>query len=757
MSTKKSRKSKTDKKQQVSHRNIVGLEIVLSLSLLLIIFVWLSLAVYDLDSSKAMLNHSFFTGKLGFHTAHLLSSLFGYAAFFIPLLILPPLVGVFYKPLRIHFLWFFLLILFWMPLQQLSGWDPLNWSFSGGTVGKLLLSAIFLPYLGEVGSWLLLIVALAVLFMVIFRTPLFSPITRFISSWIVAVYRQLQLKKESLTTPDDDNVEPLTDLSEVEDTIPEPPPIIEKRAKERDKPAEKPVETPTEENSVRTDIPVLSKQDDSDAAFASYKPRKIEGYILPSIDILEKDEKVELDKKSLEIQVHQTASIIEKTLQDYKVKIEVAAIKPGPVVTLYQMKLGDGERVGRVASLKDDLAIVVHGKQIRVVEKIPGTQYIGIEVPNDTRLMIRLHSIIASEQFQKQLGKGMPVALGQDVGGDTVISNLAKMPHLLVAGTTGSGKSVGVNAIIMSLLYTMSPDEVKFILIDPKGNEFNIYEGIPHLLMDVVTDPKMAAKSLQWVVGEMTERFRKLGENRVRDIGEYNKKREQINKNLQNEEDHLAFMPYIVVVIDEFADLMITAGKDVEQSVQRIAQKARAAGLHLIIATQRPTRDVITGTIKMNLPVRIAFRVASGIDSRTILDSGGAELLLGNGDMLFTPPGSSEPTRIHGAFVSTDEIKDTVKFISDQVPKDMQDERLNLEEAMPSGAESSESGDHDDLWDEVIAVIRREQKCSVSFLQRKLGIGYGRASRIVDHLEEAGLVSPPEGAQSKREVLISED
>ena len=690
--------------------------------------------------------------------AHWLASLFGYSAFFLPLLTFPLLLGYFFKPIRLHFLWVTLLILLWMPFQQLTKWDPLHWSISGGSLGKFILSSVMLEYLGIVGSWLFLIITLPVLFMVIFRTPLFSPITRFFAKWMRKVYDQLQTEPKEANSEEIQADEPeVKSETEPAEELPVATPILQDEVISESEDEETQSISPIEEREKqpRKKIPVISKKDD-DKATIILTSRKMGGYKLPPLDLLEEDEKVNLDKKALEFQVHQTAEIIEKTLQSYKVDISAAAIKPGPVVTLYQMKLGPGERVNKVSNLKDDLAIVVNGKRIRVVEKIPGTQYIGIEVPNDTRIMIRLHSIIASEQFQKELGKGMPMALGQDVGGETIVSNLAKMPHLLVAGTTGSGKSVGINSFIMSLLYTMSSDEVKFILIDPKGNEFNIYEGIPHLLMKVVTDPKMAAKALQWAVGEMTDRFKKLQENKVRDIGEYNQKRERINKNLQNEDDHLLFLPYIIVVIDEFADLMITAGKDVEQSVQRIAQKARAAGIHLIIATQRPTRDVITGTIKMNLPVRIAFRVSSGIDSRTILDTGGAELLLGNGDMLFTPPGSSEPTRVHGAFVSTEEIKRTVEFIKAQIPNDTEVELLNLEEAMqPVGTGSSET--HDELWDDVIAVIRKEQKCSTSLLQRKLGIGYGRASRIVDQLEDEGLVSAPEGAQSKREVLIPEE
>ena len=490
--------------------------------------------------------------------------------------------------------------------------------------------------------------------------------------------------------------------------------------------------------------------------------RKLKDYHLPDVSLLVPGEDLETSEKR-EQEVSNTGLIIERKLLEHKIKVKVHGATIGPVVTMYEIELGEGVKVSQVEGMAKDLTVAVSGKEVRVVGFIPGKPYIGIEIPNEERLTIRLKSILESPVFKTASTKGLPIALGLDVAGKPCAANLNKMPHVLVAGTTGSGKSVGINSFIISLLYTLTPDEVKFIMIDPKGNEFNMYEGIPHMLLPVVVDSKKAAKALQWAVMEMDNRFRTLAENKVKDIGEYNQKINEINKNLAAEESHLKKMPFIVVVIDEFADLMMVAGKEVEIAVARIAQKARAVGIHLIIATQKPTRDVVTGLIKSNLPVRIAFKVASAMDSRVILDTNGADALLGNGDMLYIAPGTSIPMRIHGAFVSTPEMEAVIDFIKQEAggdyhPEDIL-ENFQSEGGKNGGASGDSSGgsnDDEPLYDEILAYIMNTGECSASMLQRKFKLGYNRAARIVDRFEDEGIVTPADGSKPRKVIYKKE-
>ena len=492
--------------------------------------------------------------------------------------------------------------------------------------------------------------------------------------------------------------------------------------------------------------------------------RKLKDYHLPPLSLLVPGEDLETSEKR-EREVSNTGLIIERKLLEHKIKVKVHGATIGPVVTLYEIELGEGVRVNQVEGMAQDLTVAVSGKEVRVVKTLPGRPYIGIEIPNEERLTIRLKSILESPVFKAASSKGgLPIALGLDVAGKPCAAMLNKMPHVLVAGTTGSGKSVGINSFVLSLLYTLTPDEVKFIMIDPKGNEFNMYEGIPHMLLPVVVDSKKAAKALQWAVMEMDDRFKILAENKVKDIGEYNQKVAEINKNLASEEAYLKKMPFIVVVIDEFADLMMVAGKEVETAVARIAQKARAVGIHLVIATQKPTRDVVTGLIKSNLPVRIAFKVASAMDSRVILDTNGADALLGNGDMLYIAPGTSIPMRIHGAFVSTPEMEAVIDFIKQEAggeyhPEDIL-ENFQSESGKNDGGSSggsSSSSDDEPLYDEILAYIMNTGECSASMLQRKFKLGYNRAARIVDRFEEEGIVTPADGSKPRKVIYPKKD
>jgi S-DNA-T family DNA segregation ATPase FtsK/SpoIIIE len=436
--------------------------------------------------------------------------------------------------------------------------------------------------------------------------------------------------------------------------------------------------------------------------------------------------------------------MLEKKLLDYRVEGTIVAVQPGPVVVQFELEPAAGTKVSKVVALQDDLARSMSAISVRVAGNIPGKNVIGIELPNETREMVVLHDVISSTAFSDKK-KVLPLALGVDIAGQSVVVDLAKMPHLLVAGTTGSGKSVSVNAMICSMLMAHTPETLRLIMVDPKMLELSMYDDIPHLLVPVVTSPHKANKALAWAVFEMERRYKLMSEAKVRNLDGYNK---QVSKQEDGES-----LPLIVIIIDELADLMMVAGKEVEQSICRLAQKARAAGLHLILATQRPSVDVITGLIKANLPSRLAFKVSSKIDSRTILDQMGAEQLLGMGDSLLMS-GSMDLQRVHGAFVDDDEVIALVEYLKTQGAPDYKDEVFSIsldggEDAMGDGLGG---GEKDDKYDEAAALVIEKGKCSVSMVQRYLRIGYNRASRIVEQMEEDGLVTPP-GSGGTRKVL----
>ncbi len=443
---------------------------------------------------------------------------------------------------------------------------------------------------------------------------------------------------------------------------------------------------------------------------------------------------------------------------------EVVSVLPGPVVTRFEIQPAPGLKVSRISSLVKDLARSLAVVSVRIVEVIPGKSVVGIEIPNEQRSIVRLKELVTSEVYQASKSP-LTLALGKDIAGEPVVADVTKMPHLLVAGTTGSGKSVGVNAMLLSILYKATPEQVRLILVDPKMLELSVYEGIPHLLTPVVTDMKEAAQALRWCVAEMDRRYRLMSALGVRNLAGYNRRVEEgdVKDPLWPEDSgeapDLAHLPYIVVVIDEFADMMMIVGKKVEQLIARIAQKARAAGIHLILATQRPSVDVITGLIKANIPARIGFQVSSKIDSRTIMDQGGAEQLLGHGDMLYLPPGTALPTRVHGAFVSDEEVHRVVKDLKtrggpDYLADVLADTGEFGELGGESGTEGSGSAEQDDaLYDEAVAFVLETRRASISAVQRKLRIGYNRAARLVESMEAAGVVSSM-NTNGSREVLV---
>ncbi len=526
--------------------------------------------------------------------------------------------------------------------------------------------------------------------------------------------------------------------------------------------------------------PVASKRIQREKQQTLFEDSAVVG-TLPQINLLDPADDNSGNGYSADSLEH-LSRLLEHKLLDFGIKAEVVEVLPGPVVTRFEIQPAAGIKVSRISGLAKDLARSMAVISVRVVEVIPGKSVVGIEIPNEKRQMVRLSEILSSEAYDRS-SSPVTLALGHDIAGSPVVADLGRMPHLLVAGTTGSGKSVGINTMLLSLLFKASPEEVKLILIDPKMLELSVYDGIPHLLTPVITDMKDAASGLRWCVGEMERRYKLMAALGVRNLAGYNRKIEDAIKAGNpitdplwtfdpaemgwdgNEEPPeaptLETLPYIVVVIDEFADMMMIVGKKVEQLIARIAQKARAAGIHLILATQRPSVDVITGLIKANVPTRIAFQVSSKIDSRTILDQGGAEQLLGNGDMLYLPPGTSVPERVHGAFVDDHEVH---KVVADWKRRgepnyltEITDEAAVSNIAVPGYSGSEEGGgeegnESDPLYDEAVAFVLESRKASISSVQRKLRVGYNRAARLIEQMEVSGVVSPM-SSNGSREIL----
>ncbi|MGK9236095.1 DNA translocase FtsK [Inquilinus limosus] len=495
-------------------------------------------------------------------------------------------------------------------------------------------------------------------------------------------------------------------------------------------------------------------------------------YELPPLDLLTLPDPTKRPAVADPRVLEQNAAALEQVLSDFGVRGSIVKVNPGPVVTLYELEPAPGTKSSRVIGLADDIARSMSAVSVRVAV-VPGRNVIGIELPNQKREMVLLRELLGSDQMEKA-GSKLGLVLGKDIGGGPIIADLARMPHLLVAGTTGSGKSVAINTMILSLLFRLPPDKVRFIMVDPKMLELSIYEGIPHLLAPVVTDPKKSVVALKWAVREMEDRYRSMSKVGVRNIEGYNQrlreakaKGEVLTRRVQTGFDpdtgkpifedqpiDLTELPYIVIIVDEMADLMLVAGKDIEALIQRLAQMARAAGIHLIMATQRPSVDVITGTIKANFPTRISFQVTSKIDSRTILGEGGAEQLLGQGDMLYMA-GGGRITRVHGPFVSDGEVEEVVRHLKAQGEPAYNDAVLEDQEdggGFDSLGLDGEGGSGDDLYDQAVALVARERKASTSFIQRHLQIGYNRAARLIERMEQEGVVSPANHV-GKREVL----
>ena len=466
------------------------------------------------------------------------------------------------------------------------------------------------------------------------------------------------------------------------------------------------------------------------------KPQSVKtgDYHLPSLDLLESPPP--LEARQIKDDLTANARILEETLEDFSISVKVTDIERGPVITRYELEPAPGVKLNRIVALSDDIALAMKAQSVRIIAPIPGKGRVGVEVPNTQSSFVYLKEVLASREFQEAESK-LTLALGKDIGGQSVIASLDEMPHLLIAGTTGSGKTVCVNSLILSLVFRATPNELKFIMIDPKMVELAPFNGLPHLICPVVTEAKKASVCLNWVVSEMEERYRLLAKVGARNIDSYNQKQERV--------------PYIVVIVDEFADLMNVAKEQIENAITRLAQLSRAVGIHLILATQRPSVDVITGVIKANLPARISFKVASKVDSRTVLDMNGADKLLGKGDMLFLRPGESKLTRVQGTLVSDKEIEQVVEYIKSQA------EPVYDEEVLKEQQRSLFSnGQKDELYDEAVRIIMESNQASVSILQRRMRLGYTRAARIIDTMEQEGLVGAFEGSKP-RKILVDRE
>jgi S-DNA-T family DNA segregation ATPase FtsK/SpoIIIE len=700
-------------------------------------------------------------GRLGALLADILYYIFGYSVWWLVLMLFrqimtglrrlqawlraEPLVSRSRSALAISCAGFLLLLLSSAALEALRFGGPhtaLPYS-SGGVVGEALALRV-LDWLGPAGGTLSLLAVFFIGFSLYFHISWLS-VAEKLGEWIEFAIRFIKQRQEA----EEDRLAGEVAAAEREK-------IVEQEVAHQHKPIH--IESPV------LDIPVSKR-----VLKEKQKPlfSELPDSPLPTVDLLDPapltQEFVGID--TLEF----TSRLIEKKLKDFGVEATVVAAYPGPVITRYEIEPAVGVKGAQIVNLGKDLARSLSLTSIRVVETIPGKNYMGLELPNPKRQSVRLSEILGSEVYNDAPSL-LTLALGKDIAGKPVVADLAKMPHLLVAGTTGSGKSVGINAMILSLLYKATPEQVRLILIDPKMLEMSVYEGIPHLLAPVVTDMRQAGHALNWAVAEMERRYKLMSKLGVRNLNGYNMKiadAEALGEPFPNpfsltpdQPEPLQKLPLIVIVIDELADLMMVVGKKVEELIARIAQKARAAGIHLILATQRPSVDVITGLIKANVPTRISFQVSSKIDSRTILDQQGAEALLGMGDMLFMASGTGLPVRVHGAYVADDEVHRVVQFLKRQGEPDYVEGILEggvesdfAVDLGPGSGVSAEGTEGDDLYDQAVAIVLKNRRASISLVQRHLRIGYNRAARLLEQMEQSGVVSAMQ-SNGNREILV---
>ena len=726
--------------------------VVISLTALLIIISLFSYSPNDrsLNTPSGVIAHNW-GGFVGAFLADLLLQGLGLSAYLLPIFLSLAAYQLFlpnFKGIRTGKAAGYAVLLIGIAIVLSLFIDSQDARDSGGIVGGFLKESVLVPLFGRISATLITLAALLLATMLLCQISLADLLKRsgkrlleFRKSFIPMLSLRLKGFRRQKEKLKGENTK-----KERRDYV--PPPIVVKGDPKEDlikKAAKKPL-APHEQFK----LPAIG-----------------EGYSLPPLDLLDPpdpSQSIKVDTDSLQA----NSLILQKKLADFGVEGEVVAVRPGPVITMFEFKPADGVKVRRIVMLADDLAMALRAVSVRILAPIPGESVVGIEIPNPRRETVYLREIIESDVYNSVDSK-ITLALGKDISGTPFTSDLARMPHLLVAGATGTGKSVSINAMILSILFKATPQDVQFIMVDPKMLELTIYEDIPHLLVPVVTDPKKAAAALFWAMDEMDRRYRLMRDKGARNIDNYNRSLEKegaLKKTVieltetQSDEDESApgaslakeaplmheRLPRIVIIIDELADLMMTVGRDIEEYITRLAQKARAAGIHLILATQRPSVDVITGLIKANFPARISFQVTSRIDSRTILDSMGGEKLLGNGDLLFLPPGTARLTRIHGALVSDHEVRKVMKFIKQQGKPQYRPEVFEVKKDIDNAGIDEE---YDEMYDQAVSIVTDTQQASISMIQRRLRVGYNRAARMIEQMERDGVVGPADGAKPR--------
>jgi S-DNA-T family DNA segregation ATPase FtsK/SpoIIIE len=709
-------------------------------------------------------------GLVGSYVSSWLFQMLGLAAYLIPVVLFLFSIKILYEPdfPYMFYVRLLLYILFIVCIQTLMSLyigrlDFYRYNFDAGGIIGILLSGSLTGYLNVFGAYLLLVIMVLLIIMVITRVS-------YVHLWnglSGKVLSKIKLPSGSAGAYFKGKVKNWSDLlksrskktavikQEVDKTSSGDCEPEEEESKEVIVKPE-PEDKAYRQAEIKDDIPInvyvekSEKEEKKEPVFEPVKKGPAVDYKLPTLSLLDEspDTGIEFNRDVL----REDADILIQKLNDFGVKGRVVNISPGPVITRYELEPAPGVKLNKIVGLSDDLALALKAMSVRIAP-IPGKSVIGIELPNKKRKNVSFREIVSREEFIRSKSK-LILGLGKDIAGGTVINDLSRMPHLLVAGTTGSGKSVFVNTVICSILYNSTPDEVRFLMIDPKRLELFPYDGIPHLLHPVVVDPKKAAVALSWAVQEMERRYKTIAANGTRNIVQYNKKIEKEIESGKISADDVQKMPYIVVIIDELADLMMIASRDVESYIARLAQMARASGIHLLIATQRPSVDVLTGVIKANFPSRISFQVSSKVDSRTIIDTMGAEKLLGMGDMLFIPPGTSMIQRIHGAYISEKEIFRITEFIKSQGQPTVYDESIVAINEEESSAPVEGDDDYDELYDQAVALVAEIRQASISMLQRKMRVGYNRAARMIERMEKEGVVGVSDGVRP-REVLIN--